>query len=98
MLSVCADIAAAQRAGARTPRSTPTTVCGVERWRVKILADEDRGRVSWSPETTTIAFLRQIPGPRQGLPAARRIAPQELTLYRVHAVVRQVLVESDGDL
>jgi len=98
MLSISPSIAAAQRAGVRTPRPTPTKSCGVERWRVKILADQDRGRVSWSPETTTIASLRQIPVPRQGIPAARRIEPQELTLYRVHAVVRQVLVESDGDL
>ena len=70
---------------------------GVERWRVKILADEDRGRVSWTPETTSVAALRQVPRSRRSLPPASRIAPYELTLYRVHAIVRQILPESDGD-
>ena len=71
--------------------------CGVERWRVKILADEDRERVSWTPETTSVAALRQVPGPQQALPPASRIPPYELRVYRIHAIVRQILPESDGD-
>src|SRR4051812_16153524 len=64
------------------------SACGVERWRVKILADESRQRVNWSPDTSSIASLRRIPAPSE-LPATRRIEPQELTLYRVRAVIRQ---------
>jgi hypothetical protein len=97
ILAIRPTIAAAQRAGARSAHATATQACGVERWRVKILADEDRGSISWSPETTSIASLRQIPAPRAALPATRRIAPHELTLYRVRAVIRQVVPEQDGD-
>ena len=97
MLSVVAMTAAAQNSRAHRSVASGPKACGVERWRVKILADEDRRRVSWSPETTSIAGLRRIPAPRDGLPASRRIAPHELTLYRVHAIVRQILSESDGD-
>ena len=79
------------------PKAAAQRACGVERWRVKILADGDRERVSWTPETTSVAALRQVPGPRQALPPASRIAPYELRLYRVHAILRQILPESDGD-
>jgi hypothetical protein len=79
------------------PLTGTPPACGVERWRVKIIADEDRTRVGWTPKTTTVSALRAITTPAGPYPAARRIAPQELTLYRVHAVVRQILQESDGD-
>ena len=79
----------------RAPRAAVS--CGVERWRVKILADQDRERVNWSPQTTSIRALRRLPVPQQGYPATRRIPPYELALYRVRAVVRQILSESDGD-
>ena len=91
-LAVAAQSSRTHRSVASGPKA-----CGVERWRVKILADESRERISWSPETTSIASLHQIPAPRGQLPTARRIAPHELTLYRVHAIVRQILSESDGD-
>ena len=87
-----------QASRARTPVHA-ARACGVERWRVKILADDDRGRVAWSAaETTSISALRQIPAPPPPYPATRRMAPQEFTLYRVRAIVRQILPESDGDL
>jgi len=85
-------VASAAALQAQAPRA-----CGVERWRVKILADETRERVSWSPETTSVAALRRFPAPRPPYPNARRIALHELTLYRVHAIVRNILRESDGD-
>src|SRR5690242_18556042 len=59
-----------------------------------------RRRESTSGELVTrdasIASLRQIPTPSD-LPAASRIAPQELTVYGLRALVRKVLPESDGD-
>jgi hypothetical protein len=87
----------AQSGRSRSPAVRAPRACGVERWRVKILADEDRERIRWSPETTSVAALRQIHSPSSAYPAARRIAPYELRLYRVHAIVRQILAESDGD-
>jgi hypothetical protein len=87
----------AQNGRSRAPAASTPRACGVERWRVKILADEDRERVRWSRETTSVAALRQIHSPSAPYPAARRIAPYELRLYRVHAIVRQTFPESDGD-
>src|SRR5580765_4877552 len=52
-----------QASRARTPVHA-ARACGVERWRVKILADDDRGRVVWSAaEPTSITALRRIPAP-----------------------------------
>jgi hypothetical protein len=72
--------------------------CGVERWAVKTLADEDSGLVRRGTLLeSTVKLLGEIPIPEIPYPQTRRIAPQELTVYRIRAVVRQIITESDGD-
>jgi hypothetical protein len=71
--------------------------CGYDRWPVKIMRDGDRGHVVLQPQTVTVADLSRIPIPEIPYPRERRIAPQELTTYRVRAIVQQILVESDRD-
>jgi hypothetical protein len=98
LLSAVAIISRPIASGAqRKGTNSVASACGVERWRVKIAADESRASISWTPETATVAALREIPTPAPPYPSAHRLAPYELTLYRVRAIVRQILPESDGD-
>ena len=72
--------------------------CGVERWNVKVLSDPDANRVRLDTVVeTTIQALNAIPIPEIPYPLNGRISPQELTTYRVRAVVLEILSESDGD-
>jgi hypothetical protein len=73
------------------------TRCGTERWPVKTLADLDSGKVAFAPVPSTIADLTAIPIPEIPYPIDRRIAPHELRVYRVRAVVSQIISEDDGD-
>ncbi len=70
--------------------------CGVARWPVKTLTDRDSQRVDMLAVDATISMLGQLPTP-SGYPNDQRIAPHELHVYRVHAIVQQILTESDGD-
>lgn len=74
-----------------------TGACGVERWRVKILADSDRVLIDTVPVVATIGELSAIPIPEIPYPDSRRIPPHELRAYRVRGVVAQVLIEGDKD-
>jgi hypothetical protein len=74
-----------------------TRACGVERWPVKIAADAEAGRIDTVPAPMSISALRALPRPPRPLPFNTRIAPYELRTYRVRAVLRQVITESDGD-
>jgi len=58
------------------------TRCGVERWAVKTLADADRDLVALTPVPATIESLASLPPPGRR-PAAGRLAPVEVTIYRV---------------
>ena len=72
--------------------------CGVERWNVKVLSDPDAHRVRLDTIVeTTIQALNAIPIPEIPYPLNGRIAPHELTVYRIRAVVLEILTESDGD-
>lgn len=71
--------------------------CGVERWPVKILADHDRALIDTVRYATAVSELSDIPIPEIPYPHDRRIAPFELRIYRLRAVVRQIIPESDGD-
>ena len=72
--------------------------CGVERWNVKVLSDPDADRVRLDTIVeTTIQALNAIPIPEIPYPLNGRIAPHELTVYRIRAVVLEILTESDGD-
>ena len=70
--------------------------CGTERWTVKTATDDDRHQVTTSPRDVSIRYLRhrQTPSYR---PQTSRVAPVELTTYRVHARLVDYVREDDGD-
>jgi hypothetical protein len=68
-----------------------TTLCGVERWRIKTL--QDRPRLI-AVQRTTIAWLVSRPRPAS-LPPAR--LPFERRIFQVVAAVTLVRLESDND-
>jgi hypothetical protein len=67
------------------------------RWPVKTFRDRDRDLVRMQPVDTTVAELSRIPRP-DSFPGLRRIAPVEMTVYRVEARLRDVIPGSDGDI
>jgi hypothetical protein len=71
--------------------------CGVERWPVKVLADHDSGKIDFSPQPTSISALSAMPIPEIPYPNDRRIAPHELRVYRVRAIVGQISTQDDRD-
>ena len=71
--------------------------CGVERWAVKTGTDVDARSVDLSSATPTdVATLRSLQPPHP-LPAARRIAPTELTVWVVDATLTVFKLETDQD-
>jgi hypothetical protein len=96
LLVLCPMTALAQAStGARGDVASRT--CGVERWPVKILADRDRDSVRFTPIESSILELREIPIPTVPYPQSSRIGPHEHSVYRLRAVIRQVITEEDGD-
>lgn len=71
--------------------------CGVERWKVKILADDDRDSVSHLVEPTSIQALVDLPQPRESRPSSGRLAMERRT-FRVRAVLVETRPQSDSDL
>jgi hypothetical protein len=51
----------------KAPRTPKVTQCGFERWPVKILLDEDAGKVDPRPTVTTIRKLLALEKPRRAL-------------------------------
>ena len=75
----------------------PATACGVRRWPVKVMLDDDTGRVAQTPVAGTIAELGRVARPDGPRLQRGRAAPHEVTIYRVLAVVRQMSTQADGD-
>ena len=75
--------------------------CGRERWAVKTGTDGRAATVSTGQATdTTIGALRAIPAPTEEELSTHgfdRIAPVELTVYRVHARLLEYRRETDSD-
>ena len=71
--------------------------CGVERWQIKTLSDAERDRVDRTPVETTVEELDALPRPRR-TPQYSRVAPTELTTFRVDAYLGGWRPESDGDM
>ena len=70
--------------------------CGVDRWSVKTLADRDRGAVSLTEVVpTTVSALGSLEIPEVPYPSDRRLAPHEIRLYRVTAIVWQIITTED---
>jgi hypothetical protein len=74
--------------------------CPVERGAVKLLKDKDLASVNFTPFDAGIKLLNQPAAPsKQELMAAndRRIAPQELQVYRVTGFLVGYKLEADED-
>lgn len=86
----------AQRTTPRSAQRAPA--CGVERWPVKVLIDDDTARVDLTPRPTTISALARLPAPRTQRPQRRRL-PLELRTFRIRAVISGGDdTENDGDI
>lgn len=87
LVSVAASPVHAQRA------------CGVDRWPVKILADRDRRAVNLvDVVASSVRDLGMLDIPEVRYPDDRRLPPHELRLYRVTAIVWQIITaEEDRD-
>jgi len=72
--------------------------CGYERWPVKVLADKDRAQIDPKPIDTTVAALSALAIHEVPYPYDRRIAPEELHIFRIKARLLQVRREKDSDL
>src|SRR5437660_713276 len=72
--------------------------CGYDRWPVKILGDEDRKLVNFTPVETTVAALVAIPIHEVPYPRDKRIAPEELKVYHIRAKLLEIRAEKDSDL
>lgn len=73
-----------------------TASCGLERWAVKTGTDPQAAQVDLTQVTdTTVAALGAIAAPPV-LPGTR-IAPVELTVYRVRATLTGFKMEADSD-
>jgi hypothetical protein len=70
--------------------------CGTERWTVKTATDDDRHRVDPAARDVSIRYLRKRTTPSYR-PQTGRVAPVELTTYRVHARLVEYVREDDGD-
>ena len=69
------------------------------RWRVKTFRDPDRRRVVLQPVAATVAGLSRISRPPESaLRGSSRVAPHELSVYRVQAILRRLIDGSDGDI
>jgi hypothetical protein len=83
---------------AGSARGQAAGVCGVDRWPVKVLIDDDTARVNLTPRPTTIARLAALPEPREARPPRSRL-PLERRTFRVRAIlVGQHLSDDDSDI
>jgi hypothetical protein len=71
--------------------------CGFDRWSVKTMRDPDSKLIRRSPVLSSISDLSRIPIPQRAYPLNGRIAPQELSVYRVRGIVDRISVEDDQD-
>lgn len=72
------------------------SACGTERWTVKTATDDDRHHINTKARDVSIRYLRKRTTPSYR-PQTGRVAPVELTTYRVHARLVEYVREDDGD-
>ena len=72
--------------------------CGVERWPVKIGADDDAALVDSVPIEATVAQLIRASRPAATFENRRRIGPLELQTFRVRGRLVRVIAQDDGDI
>jgi hypothetical protein len=78
-------------------QATCGTHCGTERWPVKTLTDADAGHVNFTSVGTTVAHLRGLAVPASR-PADARVAPTEVTMFRISAILIGWKLEGDRDM
>ena len=95
--------------GAPTPFPTPAgsgpqgqscgSSCGVQRWHIKTLDDNDESLINWNPVLANVSDLTSIPVPASydQYNDTTRYAPAETQAYRVRAVLVGWKTESDHD-
>src|SRR5437879_6592008 len=71
--------------------------CGVERWPVKTLSDQDAAQVNFAPVPSSVAQLRSLTAPAS-LPQSSRIPPAEVTVFTVTTQVVEMKLEDDRDI
>lgn len=64
---------------------TAQSRCGVERWPVKIWADDDAAKVDTGPVPITVAELVSVTRPATSFPQRRRVAGVELQTFLLRA-------------
>jgi hypothetical protein len=72
------------------------TRCGIERWSVKTLTDPDAVNVDPQPRATSVLHLAGLQAPRAL--GRERIAPVELSTYRLDARLVEYKLEPDSDI
>lgn len=72
------------------------TVCGLERWQVKTLADPQARAINPQPQATSVHDLVGLRAPATLAP--RRIPPVELSTYNVKARLVEYKLEEDSDI
>jgi hypothetical protein len=80
----------------RAQLALAATTCGTERWTVKTASDDDRRLIATSSRDVSVRYLRNRSTPAVK-PQTSRVAPVELTTYRVHARLTEYVREADGD-
>jgi hypothetical protein len=75
---------------------TLSAQCGVERWPVKTLSDQEASRVNLQPRPSTIAQLAALTPP--SALTQSRMAPVELETFTIRASLVAMKREADSDL
>jgi len=79
-------------------RGEQAATCGVERWPVKVLSDDEAASVDTVDLIAeTVPDLIHIPAPAV-LPERSRVAPVELAVYSVSARLVEAKLEPDSDI
>src|SRR5712691_4034466 len=85
-------------APATVPETELPGACGKARWGIKTGTDPQAGQIDLAhPAATTVEELAALPPPAY-LPAGSRVAPTEMNVYRVGAVLVRYKLEADSDI
>jgi hypothetical protein len=97
LAGLAAHVASAGRPlGGEHAAAISRSACGTERWSIKTMSDPQASNVNLTAHATTISALRAKSAPSSL--GTTRIAPVELTTYRIHARLVEFKSESDSDI
>jgi hypothetical protein len=95
LILLAAGAAAAAAAGKRSAEPTASR-CGGLTWRLKTFSDTQRARVDMTPQTTTIASIRERRGPAH--PPTRRSTPFQLQTWEAPAQITSYRLDTTGSV